>query len=361
MSWQSIQDALIERLWNAMVVLAAIGMPASVSRAFVTGWLPTYGVHIALTSIVVALTVFRKRVPTTVKAMVIVSVLAATAFSGLLHFGLFSQAGVISVVFVLLCGIMFKRRTAIVLSVIYVAALTGVVVGFASGGLQIAFDANTYARSSSGWVLMMLATLLFGTLVPTGIATYRNSIRALLLEVEQQRDKIEHYATHDLLTGLPTFRLASDRLEMALNAVKRNASKGALMFIDLDGFKTVNDTYGHEAGDVVLKEVAHRLIDAIRASDTAARIGGDEFLVIVGDLPEQTLAAESARRIIDALGVTIPYKGHQLSIGCSIGIAIFPDHATDVASLRRAADAAMYAVKRLGKNNFAFCTAPVSA
>lgn len=261
----------------------------------------------------------------------------------------------------LLCGLLFERRFAIVLSVIYLAALTGVAVGFASGRLQIAFDANTYARSGTGWVLMMIATVLFGTLVPTGIATYRNSIRALLFEIEQQRDQIAHYATHDLLTGLPTFRLASDRLEMALNVAKRNASKGAVMFIDLDGFKAVNDTYGHDAGDVVLKEVAHRLKEAIRASDTAARIGGDEFLVIVGDLPAQARAAESARRIIDAIGISIPYKEHQLSIGCSIGIAIFPDHATDAASLRTSADAAMYAVKRLGKNNFAFCTAQASA
>jgi diguanylate cyclase (GGDEF)-like protein len=358
MSWQSIQDALIERLWNAMVILAAIGMPASVARAFVTGWLPAYGFHISLSIIVIVITVFRKRVPSAVKAAVIVSLLAVAAFSGLLNFGLFSQVSVISVVFVLLSGIMFRRRTAIVLSVMYVAALTGVVMAFASGRLRIAFDANTYAQSSAGWMLLMLVTVLLGTFVPTGLATYRNSIRSLLLEVEQQRDTIEHLATHDPLTGLPTYRLASDRLEMALNTVKRTASKGAVLFIDLDGFKHVNDTHGHEAGDVVLKEVARRLKDAIRTSDTAARIGGDEFLVILRDLPEQTLAAESARRIIDAIGFPMVYKGLQLFIGCSIGIAIFPDHATDAASLRRLADAAMYAVKRQGKNNFAFCTAP---
>jgi len=353
--WEAIQDNLIERLWNALVVLAAVGMPASVARTFVTGWLPAYGFHIAIASVFFVLTLFRNRVSTKVKATLIVSLLAAVAFSGLLNFGLFSQAGVISVVFVLLCGIMFDRRTAILLSVAFVVAIVGVAFGFSSGRLQIIFDANLYARSSIGWIFMMLVALLFGTLVATAVAAYRNSIRTLLLEIKQQRDEIEHQAFHDPLTGLPTLQLASDRLEMAINSAKRNSRKCALMFIDLDGFKGINDTFGHEAGDAVLIEVANRLKDVVRISDTASRIGGDEFLVIFGEFEGRDQASETAQRIIRAVSRPIPYKEHQLSISCSIGIAIFPDHATDAHTLRRSADTAMYEVKRSGKNSFAFC------
>ncbi|MBL8523699.1 MAG: GGDEF domain-containing protein, partial [Betaproteobacteria bacterium] len=122
--------------------------------------------------------------------------------------------------------------------------------------------------------------------------------------------------------------------------------------IDLDGFKTVNDTHGHEAGDHVLKVVAARLGSAMRESDTAARIGGDEFILILGDIAHAEEVAGIATRLLAEVARPIPYENQELRVGCSIGIALYPDHAADATALRKAADGAMYAVKRAGKCGF---------
>ena len=138
-------------------------------------------------------------------------------------------------------------------------------------------------------------------------------------------------------------------------------SKIAFMFLDLDGFKGVNDRHGHDAGDHVLKEVALRLSAAVRAADTAARIGGDEFVVVLHDLLHAHAAGDVADKILHALSAPIDYDGHTLRVGASIGIAIFPDHAEDFDGLKRVADKAMYAVKASGKNNYLFAPEPPAA
>src|SRR5262249_35665191 len=186
------------------------------------------------------------------------------------------------------------------------------------------------------------------------IVGYQQTTLELLNEVHKQRDQIQQLATHDQLTGLPLPSLAADRLHIAIQAARRSGKKVALLFIDLDDFKRVNDTFGHEAGDEVLKEVAQRLSKAIRAEDTVARVGGDEFIAVLGGLPDAHMPAEVAGRAIRMVCAPIDCAGRQTSVGVSIGVALFPDHADDAQSLRRAADAAMYRVKRAGKNQFAF-------
>ncbi len=173
-----------------------------------------------------------------------------------------------------------------------------------------------------------------------------------LAEVTEQRNELERLATHDHLTGLPTMRLAEDRLHIACSAARRNSTKVALLFIDLDGFKAINDNYSHEAGDTVLKQVAHRLQENVRAEDTAARIGGDEFLVILGNLPDALASTIAANNIINTISQPIQIPGSTLVLGASIGIALFPDHTDDVKALRHMADHAMYRVKHSGKGRF---------
>ncbi len=176
-------------------------------------------------------------------------------------------------------------------------------------------------------------------------------------QLAEQRDEIAHLANHDQLTGLPVWRLGKDRLEVALAAAHRTQQKVALMFIDLDGFKAVNDTFGHDAGDVVLVEVARRLQKEIRAEDTVARMGGDEFVVVLGRLEDDNHAAQIAARMIFSVAQDIAFEGRKLRVGSSIGIALYPENGNSVESLLLAADQAMYGVKRAGKNNFAFAAA----
>lgn len=176
-------------------------------------------------------------------------------------------------------------------------------------------------------------------------------------QLEAQRDQIAHMANHDHLTGLPAWRLGKDRLEVALALAQRARENVAIMFVDLDGFKAVNDTYGHEAGDFLLKEIATRLQQEIRSADTVARMGGDEFVVILGSRADNDVASQIAARIIASVAQEVIYQAQPMRVGASIGIACYPEHGRDVESLLSAADRAMYDVKRKGKNNFGFYSA----
>jgi len=166
--------------------------------------------------------------------------------------------------------------------------------------------------------------------------------------------KIKHLATHDGLTGLPSMRLAKDRLSMAMSMSRRHKNLTAVMFIDLDGFKAVNDNLGHDAGDYVLKQVAHRLLFCLRTTDTVARVGGDEFLLIATELRSHEDAVNIAAKTIRAVSHPVIVNGRQAVVGASIGIALFPDHGQDIDQLIKQADAAMYRSKNEGKNRFSF-------
>lgn len=167
-------------------------------------------------------------------------------------------------------------------------------------------------------------------------------------------ETIRHMATHDTLTDLPTLRLYRDRLTMAMRRARRNGLSVAAMFVDLDGFKSVNDTYGHDAGDAVLREVAGRLGRVVRDTDTVARAGGDEFVLALTDLQARESAAAIAAKTIESLTQPINVNDRQVLVGASIGIALFPADGADVDGLIKAADAAMYEVKRAGKNGYRF-------
>jgi len=156
----------------------------------------------------------------------------------------------------------------------------------------------------------------------------------------------------DALTGLPNPRCIRDRLERALSRSRRHDDGVAVMFVDLDRFKTVNDTFGHAAGDTVLKTVAQRLRDVVRECDTVGRLGGDEFVLMLTDIADPAILSVIAQRAVDAIAAPINLDGATVQVGASIGIASFPEHGDDVDMLLRRADQAMYAVKRAGKNSF---------
>jgi diguanylate cyclase (GGDEF)-like protein/PAS domain S-box-containing protein len=174
-----------------------------------------------------------------------------------------------------------------------------------------------------------------------------------VIERKSYEEKIKHYAYYDPLTGLANRRLFTDRLTMALVNAKRNNTTLATMFLDLDQFKRVNDTLGHEIGDLLLMEVANRLIMCVREGDTVARLGGDEFIILMQDV-DQTEVTQVAERIIEKVSYKYNINSHQLFSSPSIGISSYPDDGEDVDSLIKNADMAMYYVKDNGKNNYQF-------
>ncbi|USX25466.1 EAL domain-containing protein [Oxalobacteraceae bacterium OTU3CINTB1] len=175
-----------------------------------------------------------------------------------------------------------------------------------------------------------------------------------IVERRQAEARVHHMAYHDSLTGLPNRALLSDRLDRAMLAARRSQRQLAVMFIDLDRFKTINDSLGHMTGDQLLKEVASRLCRAVRASDTVARLGGDEFVVLVPGISSADEASQVAEKIILALSEGFPLEGRNLHITPSIGICVYPDDGADVATLMRHADAAMYHAKASGRNNYQY-------
>ncbi|MES2322945.1 MAG: EAL domain-containing protein [Pseudomonadota bacterium] len=175
-----------------------------------------------------------------------------------------------------------------------------------------------------------------------------------IVERRQAEARVHHMAYHDSLTGLPNRALLSDRLDRAMLAVQRSDRKLAVMFIDLDRFKTINDSLGHLTGDYLLKEVASRLCRAVRASDTVARLGGDEFVVLVPGIRSPDECTHVAEKIIEVLDSPFPFEGRLLHITPSIGISMYPDDGGDVETLMRHADAAMYHAKASGRNNYQF-------
>lgn len=174
-----------------------------------------------------------------------------------------------------------------------------------------------------------------------------------ITERKQAEELIRHYAYHDGLTGLPNRMLYTDRLNMAISQAERNKQKLVVMMLDLDKFKDVNDTLGHQMGDRLLHDIAQRLTLLLRKGDTIARIGGDEFVVL---LSEVSNAIDDSRRIAkkitDTFQETFSLDGHKIRITISIGIALYPDDGRDLETLIRHADKAMYSAKDAGRNTY---------
>lgn len=173
-----------------------------------------------------------------------------------------------------------------------------------------------------------------------------------ITERRQHEDTIHHLAYHDALTGLPNRILLNDRLGQALASAQRTGTRGALMILDLDRFKDINDSLGHSMGDLLLKAVGERLRGLLRKSDTVSRMGGDEFVLLLPSIASAESAAVTATKIVAAFNKPFVCNGHRLSVTASIGIADFPDDGDDAETLLKNSDIALYRVKEAGRNDF---------
>lgn len=229
--------------------------------------------------------------------------------------------------------------------------------------LQFAFSNQ---RKTGGFVVTVLGLLAWSLVFPLGMVfgiffpnvqvgdevwnlpKYLVAVGMILLLLETQLKRNQHLAHHDALTGLPNRRLFQDRISGAMERARQHGVPTAMLAIDLDGFKQVNDTLGHHAGDEVLKQVAYLFTARLRRVDTLARTGGDEFSVVLEGPITRREAAEVARTLKQLLEAPVPVAGSTIQIGASIGVAMFPDDAQTPDSLSILADERMYAAKRSG-------------
>jgi diguanylate cyclase (GGDEF)-like protein len=196
------------------------------------------------------------------------------------------------------------------------------------------------------WLETIARNLLDEPAVRAIVANYRD-----VSERRRVEEEMKHQALHDTLTGLPNRNLYQDRLGLALAHARRSGRGLAVMFVDLDLFKLINDNLGHIIGDRLLQEVGKRLRECVRTGDTVARVGGDEFTVVVEDLESPEGATAVAEKILEELALPFDIDGHRLHITTSIGISVYPSDSNDADTLTRNADQAMYRAKELGRNS----------
>ena len=177
-------------------------------------------------------------------------------------------------------------------------------------------------------------------------------VRLLYRQLEQYSLALESLALHDALTGLPNRRLLFDRLELGIAHARRNTSTMAVMYLDLDGFKQVNDSLGHDAGDALLRMVADRLVAAVREEDTVARLGGDEFVIAFCESSHADAVVKLAEKVVQAVSEPYHIQGNDVHITASVGVGFYPAHGEEVEALMKSADLALYEAKCAGKNGY---------
>jgi len=183
-------------------------------------------------------------------------------------------------------------------------------------------------------------------------------VRLLYKQLEQANRALESMALHDELTGLPNRRLLMDRLSSAIVHARRNKSAMAVMVLDLDGFKQINDSLGHDAGDTLLSMVAARLVAAVRQEDTVARWGGDEFVIVLSELLHADGVAKLVSKVIQAVSQPYSILDRSVNMTVSVGVGVYPLHGGEAETLMKSADLAMYEAKRTGKNDYRIATHP---
>jgi diguanylate cyclase (GGDEF)-like protein len=225
-------------------------------------------------------------------------------------------------------------------------------VGYVAGGWTVRLDMANFMTTPITWIAALLSFASMSGLLMNLVWRMNRQQHALI--AEQHR-----IAFHDALTGLANRRLLEDRLRHAFYASRRSQHEGALLFIDLDHFKTLNDTLGHNVGDMLLCEVAQRIKSCVRKSDTVSRFGGDEFIVLLENIdpqfaPTAVLAGQVAEKILNSVLQPYELERHRHQISASIGVALFPEDEKTLEDLMRHADIAMYQSKQAGRNTIRF-------
>lgn len=290
------------------------------------------------------------------------TVVTLTCSMGLLAYlyGGINDASICAFPTILIFAAMFvSRRFFIGLLSFIIVMLTFIVVSNLSGW-HVNVVTPTSVSSLVGVSAIMLTTAYFVWQLASDL---RRALERLETENHRIHDALTHIdilANNDALTGLPNRLLTRARFDQFVELCKRNKEHIALLFIDLDNFKTVNDSLGHAAGDNLICEVANRLKNSVRASDTVSRQGGDEFLIMLPALSDQESVATVASKIIEMMSVPFQINSMEISATCSLGIAIYPDNGHDFDSLLKHADMAMYKAKESGRNTFRFYDAQMN-
>jgi diguanylate cyclase (GGDEF)-like protein len=357
--YDTLHDRFVEQIWRATALFCAallISVPLRVySLAGKWDWVNLFFI-IVPTATIVAFR-YRHRFSPMVRTYLPLALQLLGGMTGVLGVGLMGASVTFLVLTNVVVAMLLSRQQSHVIFGLTVTVMLISAAGFVSGVFPLPYDPLVFPTSISSWTHSVLTVTVMTFVLIRGITDYRQALQMMatqLIEQNQriieQKRQIEYQATHDALTGLPTMRLLKERLNVEISRARRENSKIAVLFIDLDGFKLANDTHGHDAGDHLLRVIGSRLSESIRAVDLAARMGGDEFIVIACGLDQVDETKLIAEKLHDVVVQAVSYKDRLIHVGASIGTAMFPDDAQEPEELIALADKAMYVAKIAGRS-----------
>lgn len=352
MQIEDIKSSFNYRIFNVLTVMATLTVAAGMLRIPVIGMTADMVVgFIAYVAYMIAYFLLRDKNPR-ILLLVMVSGLTIASFINLYTVGPTSFGFTWLVITAAIMAVNYPKVHTIVFMVVCTCYILLIAYGFITEQLVIPVDANIYVASLGTWAALIVTSILFAFFLVYSMKIYDEKLLEAHSVIVEQNQQLEMMANHDQLTRLPTLRLTRELAKLTIEQAKRDKKKCGLLFIDLDGFKQINDTYGHAAGDAVLIAIADRLTQETRSVDTPCRIGGDELLIILGELESSDEITSICGRLIAAINEPIYFDDQALHIGASIGASIYPTNGEHFEVLKDLADQAMYEAKGSGKNNY---------
>ncbi|HEY2189471.1 MAG TPA: diguanylate cyclase, partial [Caldimonas sp.] len=337
-----------------VIVAAMMGLAVSAATNLMAGDWTNLNVHVpAQIALVCALWALRKDRFDLANAVLLVTVTVAISVLVWTNSGLRDPAMLAYPAILVFAGTMGKRRLFLSLLAMILAVVVLVGVANLQGWHVNAVPKHTVNAMVN--VAIALSLTAFVTWLMAGdLRAALANLRAENERVHRSQAHIEFMATHDALTGLPNRILARDRFSHAIALARRQQTMAALVFLDLDNFKDVNDSLGHTRGDELLRGVGERLTKVLRSSDTVCRQGGDEFLILLGDVRDSSDVADIGVKLLEQLSAPFLLDGFEVPTSGSLGIAMYPDDGGDFDELLKKADIAMYGAKNAGRNAVRF-------
>ena len=352
----ALQPRRLRQILTALMlaILTGIGIALSIQQ-WVAGGIMT------LTFAVLALAFHSNQNGKMERAAGIMLLSLTSAVSGLVYLsqGIHDEAVIAFPGLLIFASMFSSRRIFITLFLSIICVLTGVVSADLAGWHVSATHPHSWGQLINV-VSILGVTAFFVWLMASDLRQAMARLESDNERILESHAKIEVLAHRDSLTNLPNRALAKDRLSQILSMAKRNGSMAAVLFLDIDNFKTINDSLGHSAGDQLLCLVADRLTASVRESDTVSRQGGDEFLILLGQVEDEEAVSQATIKIIQQLSVPVMINGVEVLVTGSLGISMFPRDGVDEESLLKNADMAMYSAKEAGRNGFKFFDAEMN-
>ena len=329
----------LNQILFCFAVVGAVGGPLSALRSVLTGWLPMYSAHLIIGAYAVFLWAW------------LILLMWCIGVVGLFNFGMLGAGTWWLATSALLGGMLYSCRVGVILACAAMTVTCLVAYGFMSGTLQLSsVSVDTYMHSMTTWGAYLVVAVWLPIIIFTSFGRLSSVVTSLAKEIAATQAELYKMANLDSLTGALRPHVLEDRLEYALFKGRRVNESVGVVFIDLDNFKHVNDTYGHATGDAILVEVVARARSMLREEDLIARVGGDEFVVVITGVVSNEQVVAVAEKLKKTISRPFSYKGTKLDIPISIGVTSDWGSAVNGKQLIEAADQYMYHAKRHGRN-----------